>query len=184
VGIVEARVAAQGSSTQVGIRLEAPADPVTTTSIEVHGGRWTFDGLRVGVPHVVAWVDDADTAFDAAGFDAWGRAVRHHEAFTPHGTNVNLVSVVDGQTLRMRTWERGVEAETLACGTGAIASALCGMRTNRVTSPATVRVSSGEALTVRPDGPDHLWLQGSARFIARGTIDVEAFGPPASDNGN
>ncbi|HYI25749.1 MAG TPA: diaminopimelate epimerase [Thermomicrobiales bacterium] len=171
-GVVEARVPDNGESTRVDIRLAAPPTPATTTEIDVDGETWSFHSLRVGVPHVVTWVANADSAFDAAGFDSWGRTVRHHEAFAPDGTNVNLVSIIDDRTIRMRTWERGVEAETLACGTGAVASALAGIASGLLQSPVRVVVSSDESLTVTPDDTG-VWLGGSARYIARGFIDPE-----------
>ena len=172
-GVVEARLPEGAGSPRVEIRMAAPAGIDRGVTIEITGKSWQFDILQVGVPHVVTWVDDADEAFAGPGFDAWGRAVRHHPAFAPDGTNVNLVSVVDRSTIRMRTWERGVEAETLACGTGAIASSVAGIASGRLAAPVRVVVSSGESLTVSP-GDGDAWLGGSARFVARGMLDLEA----------
>lgn len=172
-GIVEARLPDGTASSRVEIRMDAPSGVNRTESVDIGGKSWLFEVLLVGVPHVVTWVDDADVALDATSFDAWGRGIRHHPAFSPDGANVNLVSVVDRQTIRMRTWERGVEAETLACGTGAIASSLAGIAAGRLTAPVRVIVSSGESLTVSPRD-DCVWLGGSARFVARGTLDPES----------
>lgn len=103
--------------------------------------------------------------------------MRHHAAFGRAGTNVNVVHVIDGQTLRMRTYERGVEAETLACGTGAVASAITGVSEGWVAAPVTVVVSSGQALVVQLEraaaGFTGITLTGEARFVASGTPDPE-----------
>ena len=77
-----------------------------------------------------------------------GRAIRNHEHYQPAGTNANFAAVVDDHTLRVRTYERGVEDETLACGTGSVASALIAARKGLVESPVDVRVQSGETLRI------------------------------------
>lgn len=132
-----------------------------------------FDSLMLGVPHVVGFVDDADAVQD---LHQVGREIRH--AVQPHGANVNLVHVVDDNTIRMRTYERGVEAETLACGTGAVCSAIAASRRGRVQQPVDVRVSSGMTLTVRwtdrGDSATDVQLAGTARTVARGEILPEA----------
>jgi diaminopimelate epimerase len=122
------------------------------------------------------FVDDAD-AMDAGAFDRWGHAVRHHQAFHPAGTNANLIHRIDEGTLRMRTWERGVEAETLACGTGSVASVLVAVQRGLVSLPVEVVVSSGRRLRVSFE-LDGSWarqvrLSGEARFVAEGVLSAE-----------
>lgn len=133
----------------------------------------SFDSLMLGVPHVVGFVDDAD-AID--NLDAVGRAIRH--AVQPHGANVNLVHRLDDGSIRMRTYERGVEAETLACGTGAVCSAIAASRRGLVQQPVQVEVSSGMQLTVSwtddGDSATGIRLGGTARTVARGEILPEA----------
>lgn len=135
-----------------------------------------FDLVQVGVPHVVAMAPDADV-FDT--FDVWGRAIRHHQALAPEGANVNLIHRLSGNTIRMRTWERGVEAETLACGTGSVASAVVAVARRLVSQPVHVVTSSGRTLTVswEQDGEvaRNVRLTGEARFVAHGTLDPEGF---------
>ena len=80
--------------------------------------------LIVGVPHAVLVTDDADAFAPGDELRVVGRAVRMAPSFAPDGTNLNLISIIDHRTVRMRTYERGVEDETLACGTGAVASAV------------------------------------------------------------
>jgi diaminopimelate epimerase len=125
----------------------------------------------VGVPHAVVRVDDADAVSE---FAAWGASVRHHPAFGLAGVNANLVHVIDRWTIRMRTFERGVEGETLACGTGAAASAVVGMREGWLDGPVCVVTSSGLALEV-DERVDGLWLSGETRIVATGELGEDVF---------
>ena len=134
--------------------------------------------IAVGVPHAVAIVPDVDAFAPGDQLIPIGRSVRHHEMFAPAGTNLNVVAVRDRHTVRMRTYERGVEAETLACGTGAIASAITATALGHTEPPVAVITSSGLPLRV-----DFTWhdgratgvtLGGDARVILRGEIDPEA----------
>lgn len=147
------------------------------------GQKLTFDALpgvdfdlhMIGVPHVVGFVDDTDV-FE--NLDAIGRLIRNDAQLQPAGANVNLVHKIDDHTIRMRTYERGVEAETLACGTGAVCSAIAANRHGLVEQPVAVRVSSGMNLTVSWRESDGLFtdirLSGTARIVARGEILPEA----------
>lgn len=135
-----------------------------------------FDLVQVGVPHVVAVAPDVD---DFPDFDARGRAIRHHARLAPAGANVNLIHRIGADAIRMRTWERGVEAETLACGTGAVASAVVAASRGLVRQPVRVVTSSGRPLTVqwnaKGDSAREIRLIGEARFVARGVLDPEGF---------
>ncbi|OGR25258.1 MAG: diaminopimelate epimerase [Desulfobacca sp. RBG_16_60_12] len=129
--------------------------------------------VRVGVPHLVVPVDD----IEAAPVTEWGRLLRFHQMFQPAGTNVNFIRVEGPQTLRIRTYERGVEDETLACGTGAVASALIAARLGQVVSPVTVHTRGGEALTVyfTPQGEafTEVFLEGDALVVYQGELWVD-----------
>ena len=111
--------------------------------------------------------------------------MRRDPAFAPDGTNVNLIHVIDRQSIRMRTYERGVEAETLACGTGAVASSVIAVAMGLVAQPVSVVVSSGQQLTVdfaRNDrGITDIRLSGEARFVATGLLDPEGLGCMSSN---
>jgi diaminopimelate epimerase len=135
-----------------------------------------FDLVQAGVPHVVAVAPDVD-AYEH--FDAWGRKIRHHADLAPEGANANLIHRLGLDRIRMRTWERGVEAETLACGTGAVASAIVAVTRRLVSQPVQVVTSSGRILTVSweqdGDSARNIRLTGEARFVARGTLDPEGF---------
>lgn len=139
------------------------------------GDGWWF--LDTGVPHYVEFVDDA-TAVDVA---ARGRAIRYDTARFPRGTNVNFVETTGEGRLRIRTYERGVEAETLACGTGATAAAIVA---NYVRQPHALRFEAavpGGSLSVafeRRPGTQHysnIRLAGGARRVFRGQFDTENF---------
>jgi diaminopimelate epimerase len=129
--------------------------------------------IRVGVPHVAVPVVD----LEGTPITNWGREVRFHPLFAPAGTNVNFIRVEGPQTLRIRTYERGVEDETLACGTGAVASALISARLGQVVSPVTVHTRGGEALTVyfTPDGEafTQVFLEGDALVSYQGELWVD-----------
>jgi diaminopimelate epimerase len=129
--------------------------------------------MKVGVPHVAVPVPD----LEQTPVTGWGRAVRFHPRFAPAGTNVNFIRVEGPQTLRIRTYERGVEDETLACGTGAVASALIAARLGQVVSPVTVHTRGGEALTVyfTPQGEafTQVFLEGDALVFYQGELWVD-----------
>lgn len=125
-----------------------------------------------GVPHVVVPVPDLESVNVAD----LGSSIRHHELFSPKGANVNFLLKLGERSIAIRTYERGVEAETLACGTGVVASALVFAATERVTGPVTVRVRGGSELEVgfeqRDDTFTNVTLTGPAEFVFEGTIDL------------
>jgi diaminopimelate epimerase len=163
---------------QVRITVSDPG-PIRREYVAVEERELELFALEVGVPHAVAIVDDAEAVADTSSFHRIGRTVRTHDTFAPTGTNLNVINRIDDRTLRMRTYERGVEAETLACGTGAIASALVGVRQRLVSPPVTVITSSGRPLTVRwsdiGDRATGVWLGGEARVIATGELHPEGW---------
>jgi len=128
-----------------------------------------FDAIDIGVPHAVCFVADL-TELAAIPVASLGCHVRHDRAFMPRGANIDFVALHDGR-LYLRTYERGVEAETQGCGTGATAAALLAHTRFGLPSPITVQTSSGESVTVRFRS-DHtaLQLEGGAHFIADGKL--------------
>ncbi len=126
-----------------------------------------------GTEHVVCFVDDVTSTPVAT----WGPAIRSDEALDPTGANVNFVQVVSADRLIARTYEKGVEDETLACGTGAIAAAVTARLLGR-TSRNRIEVSMpGGVLTVgfelTGDVVSDLYLEGPAEAVFRGTIEVK-----------
>jgi len=103
-----------------------------------------------------------------------GRKIRFHDRFKPAGTNADFVSIKDSSTIAIRTYERGVEDETLACGTGSVASALIAGLTRNMASPLSVVTRGGEILTVhfalKQEAPADLFLEGGADFIYEGQL--------------
>jgi len=131
--------------------------------------------IRVGVPHVVIPLDN----LESAPITEWGRTVRFHPLFQPAGANCNFIKVEGLHALVVRTYERGVEDETLACGTGAVASALIAARLGQVTSPVLVNTRGGEILTVSFQAKDEtlseVFLEGEALVVYRGELWMEEF---------
>jgi len=105
-----------------------------------------------------------------------GPELRRHPHFAPKGTNVNFVQVLGPNLIRVRTYERGVEGETLACGTGVTASAIISARVHTFSSPVRVQVQSGEQLDVSFDERDgeftSVKLTGPAEFAFDGSIEI------------
>lgn len=131
--------------------------------------------MHVGVPHLVVFVDDLDR-LDVARL---GPPLRAKQTLLPEGANVNFVRVVGPDRLRVRTFERGVEGETLACGSGVVASAVVAAREGRVSSPVICETRSGVAFTVTfTPGGDVLTdavLTGDAREIFTAELTSEAW---------
>jgi diaminopimelate epimerase len=128
--------------------------------------------LNSGVPHVVIPVENLENV-DVRGI---GSAVRHHELFAPKGANVNFLKRRGDRQISVRTYERGVENETLACGTGVVASALIFAATAKVDGPIGVLVRGGNELDVGfdKDGDQfrNVTLTGPADFVFEGTIKL------------
>jgi diaminopimelate epimerase len=138
--------------------------------LQLHRGETRMGFARVGVPHLVIRCDDARLV-DVVGR---GRPLRSHPGFS-EGANVNFVSRSPAGGWMMRTYERGVEAETLACGSGAVASAILLSIWDEVqpSSPVEIVSSSGLSLTVRLERTDGGWipsLSGEGRIVFRGTL--------------
>jgi diaminopimelate epimerase len=128
--------------------------------------------LNTGVPHAVVFADDIN-AIDVARD---GAALRYHLAFAPRGTNANFVQVHTSNSIALRTYERGVEGETLACGTGVCAAALLHSLRTASSSPIKVKVRGGDTLEVgferSATGFRHVTLTGPADFVFDGTISL------------
>ena len=138
--------------------------------IGMDGNELTVNFVHTGVPHVVVFADRID------GIDVpeLGRKIREHEKFAPAGSNANFVQVVDPGRIQIRTYERGVEDETLACGTGTVAAALVGALLNRLRSPVEAITRSGLILTVHFDLKGkkftNVFLEGNAEVTFEGTL--------------
>ncbi len=171
-GIIEAEISSDDS---VRLRMTAPFDFRTKLSVMLGGRERLLSFVNSGVPHAVLFVDAAEDV----PLKEWGQIIRFHPLFQPAGTNVNFVKKIADNTILVRTYERGVEDETMACGTGAVASALFAALAGLVQSPVAIRTSGGDRLTIFFDlqeGPlaDNVFLQGPARIIYEGSLTAEA----------
>lgn len=155
----------------VTIGLTAPRDWRLNLSVPLRSGATKLHSVNTGVPHAVLFVPDADQAM----VTELGPEVRHHAMFAPKGTNVNFVQVLGPDAIRVRTFERGVEGETLACGTGVTASALVAACVQGFGSPVRVRVQGGDTLEVgftrRGDEFSEVTLTGPADFVFTGRVE-------------
>ena len=131
--------------------------------------------VDTGVTHSVIFLDSVDVPVKK-----WGRKVRFDEHFQPAGTNANFVEVREGNELKVRTYERGVEEETFACGTGAVAAAIYAALLKDMTSPIKVETSGGDVLTIHFEvsedrsSADKVFMEGSAHHIYSGQLISEA----------
>ena len=156
----------------VTVNLTKPKDLKLNQTVTLSTGTETLHSLNTGVPHAVQYVPDADKAMVMQ----LGPEIRRHQHFGPRGTNVNFVQVLGQNHIRVRTFERGVEGETLACGTGVSAAAMITARVHGFTSPVKVQVQGGDQLEVSfADGNgefDNVRLTGPADFVFTGKIEI------------
>jgi diaminopimelate epimerase len=157
---------------RVTVNLTNPRDFKLNEKITLSTGVHTIHSVNTGVPHAVMFVPDADQAM----VQSLGKEIRHHAHFAPKGTNVNFVQQFGDGSIRVRTYERGVEGETLACGTGVTASALVSARLRHFTSPVKVQVQSGDLLEVgfKETAGEFgaVQLTGPADFVFAGQIKL------------
>ena len=160
---------------EVKVRFPDPKNLRLNVPVTIEGTTREAHFLDTGVPHCVYFVDDP-AKIDVVGI---GRPTRYHPLFQPAGTNVNFICLADPHTIRIRTYERGVEDETLACGTGSIAAALLAGLVAKAESPVTLIPQSGLKLTVHftSDGGSFtgIYLQGDARAVYEGKMSQEAW---------
>lgn len=173
-GSRHATVAADAVTVEMGVPTFAPERvPYDADADLTDVGGYAVTPVNTGVPHAVAFVDDVD----AIDVETAGPAIRHHDAF-PEGANATFAERVGEASFRQRTFERGVEGETLSCGTGAVAVAAVAARRGDVPGDATV--------TVSPPGGDlqiTLTLGGSATLRGPTTFEFSDETPatPAAD---
>ena len=169
-GIIRAQV----DGSRVKLQTSRPQEIRLHQSIEVDGAMHQIHSINTGVPHAVLFCSD----LEAVPVRTLGRKIRFHPAFQPAGTNVDFATLLDERTLLIRTYERGVEDETLACGTGTVAAALVAAALGMVSSPVEVRVRSGETLTVSftGNGPEfhEVVFEGEVRLVYQGELMADA----------
>ena len=171
-GVVSASVAETGL---VKIKVTDPLNLKLDYPIDLRSGNFLISSVNTGVPHVVMVVDN----LDETPVKEMGKEIRFHPDFAPAGTNTNFVSVQLDNIVAIRTYERGVEDETLACGTGCVASALIISHKFGLPSPVTLLTRSGGHLriyfTPHQDTYSDVYLEGDARVIYRAELCEEAW---------
>ncbi|MBN1882300.1 MAG: diaminopimelate epimerase [Deltaproteobacteria bacterium] len=170
-GVIRAEVLESG---RVKLAMTDPKETALDRTLVVSGKRLSYHYSDTGVPHAVLVTDDV-VGMDVAQM---GRAVRYHENFAPNGANANFVRVESDGTVTIRTYERGVEAETLACGTGAVAAAVTLFLAGDVSPPVTLIPTSTIPLVVHfikgENGVTEVYLEGDARLIYTATLHNDA----------
>ena len=155
----------------VKVKLTDPKDIKWNFCLEINKCPYKLNFVDTGVPHTIHFVKDLDKV-DVKNL---GSHIRNHGEFAPEGTNADFVSIIDGHNIKVRTYERGVEDETLACGTGAVASAIISAEAEKMSSPITVETRSGEKVKVyfEIDGGNfkNVYLEGKAKLVYEGVVN-------------
>lgn len=159
----------------VKVRMPDPSGLHLDLQIRLDAGPMDLCAINTGVPHTVALYDQIED-LDVVSV---GREIRRHSEFAPAGTNANFICADGPNAISVRTYERGVEDETLACGTGCIASALIASVKMGLSSPVPVRTRSGNYLTIHftptPKGFEKIYLEGDACIVSSGEIWPQAW---------
>jgi diaminopimelate epimerase len=171
-GTIEAEVI----GCEARIKMTDPCELVCDAVIKLKNGEQTLSHLNTGVPHAVIETGDLENEPVVAR----GREIRCHPHFAPAGTNVNFVAVRKPGYISVRTYERGVEDETLACGTGCVASALVTAVQHGWEGPIAVTTHSGGVLTIHfkrmGQAFRSVYLEGDARIVYTADLQAEALG--------
>lgn len=169
-----AAIPARVDGDEVELQLPAPEGVRPWRELAAPGGAVSVRLLVVGVPHLVVRVEWTD--FWERSLAPLAPALRAHADLPAGGANVNFVQVTGPRELAVRSWERGIEGETLSCGSGDAAAALVGLADGWARSPVQVRTASGRVLTVEPEGPPPgcpSRFSGPAEWVAEGTVRPE-----------
>ena len=165
-------ILAQLNGDLVTLQMTEPTDLQLNVKLPVRGGNRTIHFVNSGVPHVVipvSRIDDVDVQRE-------GAPIRYHEMFSPKGANVNFIEKRGDRQIAVRTYERGVEDETLACGTGVVASAIIFAASENINGPVAVFVRGGDELQVGFEKTEmqfsNVTLTGPADFVFEGTMDI------------
>lgn len=153
------------------VEMGEPREICFNIEIDLHKKKEILHYMDTGVPHAVLFVKD----LDKINVFSLGKEIRFHLHFQPKGANANF-AMLQGDTVHLRTYERGVEEETLACGTGATATALVAAKIYGLPSPVKVRTMSGETLKIsfkqNNDSFEDVAMSGSAKLVFQGVITV------------
>ena len=164
-GIIEAEIKEKN---RVKLQLTEPKDILFDIKLKVNNKELLVHHVNTGVPHVVVICDD----LEKIDVKELGSAIRFHEKFSPNGTNVNFIQKIGEDSLKVRTYERGVEDETYACGTGSVASAIIANKKGLVGTKVNIVTSGGEHLIVYIEKkPFRVYLEGTAILVYSGQTE-------------
>jgi diaminopimelate epimerase len=160
----------------IRVQLTRPHGLIPEFTLEVSDGRVLSAGfVDTGVPHTVLVIEN--NRLETTAVEDLGREIRYHSQFSPAGTNVNFAQIMDSDNIHVRTYERGVEAETLACGTGVVAAAIVTTVRGLTKPPVSVTTKGGDVLIVHLDETDpvagNVYLEGNASIVYRGELTAE-----------
>ena len=165
-GIIRAEVVGE----RVKIFMNSPHSLALEQKLSFNGQEYNLHSINTGVPHVIVPWENLEEAPVAE----LGRKIRFHSTFAPAGTNVNFIHQSDEHNINIRTYERGVEDETLACGTGSVAAALVKAALGWASAPVSLHPKSGEVLTVNFDwdGAEfkNVCMEGAAVLVYKGEL--------------
>ncbi|MBW1678906.1 MAG: diaminopimelate epimerase [Deltaproteobacteria bacterium] len=171
-GIIRAEV----KNNRVRLQMPIPTELKLHQFIPVDEQNFRVSSINTGVPHVIVLVEN----IEQIPVKDLGRKIRFHPAFQPAGTNVNFVQIIDVSHLNIRTYERGVEDETLACGTGAVGSALVAAALGKTRSPVQAKTQGGEVLTIHFQKNSEVsfsqvYLEGDTCLVFEGTLGEDVW---------
>ncbi len=168
-GIIEAQI----KGDVVKLKMTDPKELWTNIDLNIGEQFYKVHYINTGVPHAIFFVGNVDTI----NIKQAGKQIRFHKQFQPEGANANFAQIVDDKTIKVRTYERGVEDETLACGTGSVASALVSAHLQLTKkNPVTVETRGGERLKIYFEQKNKkfsdVWLEGSVKIVFEGGMYV------------
>ncbi|MCM8756704.1 MAG: diaminopimelate epimerase [Candidatus Omnitrophica bacterium] len=180
-GVIEAQVKSKfnlnnsKNFAQVKIKMTEPVGLRLKFNLSIRGKGIRANYINTGVPHTIIFVE----GLEKIDVENLGRVIRYHKEFSPKGTNVDFVEILKDDLIKIRTYERGVEKETLACGSGAVASAIVSTyQQELIKSKFTIKVitQGGEILKVyfikNSDKIEDVWLEGKAYFVYKGEVEI------------
>lgn len=167
-GTLAGTMKAEVDGEKVKLQLTQPKGLKLDYPLQLENRELFVSSVNTGVPHVILLTDD----IDRAPVEELGRLVRYHKSYSPKGTNVDFVTVMDRENVKLRTYERGVEGETLACGTGAVATGVILKAKGLAGEAINIWTRGGEIIRVYIE--EDVYLEGSARVIYEGVLWPDA----------
>jgi len=178
---------ARFTGSNIALRMQEPTG-FRSMELNIPAGQLQVYFINTGAPHAVLFTEELPEqvrrSIGSGSILEIGRSIRHHDEFKPGGTNVDFVEIVSGRVISMRSYERGVEDETLACGTGAVACSLVASLVRGMVPPIDVKTRGNETLRVNFKAGGRIMkeveLEGPAKIVYRGELEYSR----SSDSGS